>query len=296
MAVELSVIVPSYGLGENLSACLRSLSEQKTNLEYEIIVVDSSTDTGDEAIEKQFPHVRLIRSQTRLFPGGARNLGVRHAAANRLAFIDSDCIATTTWIRSAFQAIENGHTFTSGPVLDVYPIQPISWVDNRCQFADFQRGRPAGRIKHVPGCNLVFTKETWKVMNGFNEKFVTGEDGLIGAGFPGREPEMWFDPELVVHHHGRNNLRGFLQHQDTLGYHRGLLGLSVSASLEKIGWNPLLAWTMIPRRLVYFGLRTIQYNKGGLLRFILSTPLFLIGLTAWTIGFHRGVKRRLNRP
>ena len=66
----------------------------------------------------------------------------------------------------------------------------------------------------------------------------------------------------------------------------------VSNSLAIIGRHPLLAWTIVPRRMIYFGLRTLQYDIAGFPRFILSLPLFFNGLTAWAIAFHKGIIQR----
>jgi hypothetical protein len=46
------------------------------------------------------------------------------------------------------------------------------------------------------------------------------------------------------------------------------------------------------RRLAYVSWRTWQYDRPGLPRLILTSPLLLAGLVAWTRGFYGGIRDR----
>jgi GT2 family glycosyltransferase len=293
MAVELSVVIPCYGHAAELEGCLRALMDQQTHVDYEVIVVDSSPDSFIETVTSRFPRVRLIRSQTRLLQGRARNLGVRNAASDRIAFTDADCIPSPQWVEQAYQSMEKGNALIGGPITDAHPSHPIAWVDNRFQFSDFQRGRPAGKIKHIPSCNMALSKLLFDELGGFREDVQTGEDTLLTIQLGEQtQKDIWFNPSMAVQHHGRRIWHEFLAHQRLHGYYRGLLRLFISDSLDGLARNPMLVWTMVPRRLVYMGLRTLQYDPQGLLRFIISLPLIIIGLIVWTSGFYQGIMQR----
>ena len=74
--LQLSVIIASYNSEKTIEDCLKSLENQKTDKNFETIVVDSSTDGTATFVEKRFPDVRLYRFSERKFCGDARNFGI----------------------------------------------------------------------------------------------------------------------------------------------------------------------------------------------------------------------------
>lgn len=293
MLVDISVIIPCFGHGIELGGCLRALEAQQTKVKFEIIVVDSSSESQLEGLRRQFPRAQLIRSPSRLFPGAARNLGVRHAAGAHLAFLDADCVPSERWIEHAFLSLSMGHALIGGPILDVRSMGPIAWVDNHMQFADFQSGRPAGPGDHFPSCNLVVRRDVFAALGGYEEDTLTGEDAVFSKRAAQLFPQgMWFQPQLVVRHHGRRTLQGMLEHQQLLGRYRGRLGLAMTPAWNRLAGSPWFAGLALLRRLGYISLRTWQYDRRGLFRLVFFLPLLLSGLVAWTRGFYQGVHLR----
>ena len=65
--MELSIFIVSYNTREFTRSCLRSIIESPISVEYEIIVVDNaSADGSADMIERDFPEVRLLRSDVNL--------------------------------------------------------------------------------------------------------------------------------------------------------------------------------------------------------------------------------------
>ena len=90
-SVMVSVIIVNWNAREYLLQCLASLSSEVCRYAMEIIVVDNdSSDGSPEAVEAQFPHVRLFRSGGNLGFAKANNLGVSHSRGRYVAFINSD--------------------------------------------------------------------------------------------------------------------------------------------------------------------------------------------------------------
>jgi CDP-glycerol glycerophosphotransferase len=97
----LSLIIPVYNISGYLMPCLTSIAGQAFR-DIEIIAVDgASTDRSLEVLEKfATDESRLtIRSEERVGPGSARNIGAKHAQGRYLWFVDgddelaSDCLA-----------------------------------------------------------------------------------------------------------------------------------------------------------------------------------------------------------
>ena len=53
----LSVIMPSYNAEKTIETSLSSLLHQKTNKDFEVIVIDSSTDSTAKIIRENYPWV-----------------------------------------------------------------------------------------------------------------------------------------------------------------------------------------------------------------------------------------------
>jgi len=86
-----SVIIPAYNAAGHIGAALASVFAQSYT-DFEVIVInDGSTDSEqmELAIAPYLPRITYLKQQNR-GPSAARNLGIRHARGELLAFLDSD--------------------------------------------------------------------------------------------------------------------------------------------------------------------------------------------------------------
>ncbi len=118
---QVSVIIPSYNSCNTIAKSLAALHTQQTVVSFETIVIVSSSDGTAELIEHDFPGVKLIRSEQRLYPGAARNLGIAEASGEILAFTDADCIADPGWVEAIVQAHRSGESVIGGIVENANP-------------------------------------------------------------------------------------------------------------------------------------------------------------------------------
>src|SRR5215468_6248554 len=103
--IAISVVIPHLNQAENLKKCLASLAGQALDPDlFEIVVVDNGSVTAPEEVVAQYPRARLLRESSP-GPGPARNLGVRAASADMIAFIDADCIAHPQWLSAVIQTL-----------------------------------------------------------------------------------------------------------------------------------------------------------------------------------------------
>jgi glycosyltransferase involved in cell wall biosynthesis len=85
-----SVILPTYNRAHLLDRAIRSVLNQ-TYHDFELIVVDDSTDNTNEVVRSfNDPRIRYIRKQKKRSAAAARNIGIRAAKGEYLAFQDSD--------------------------------------------------------------------------------------------------------------------------------------------------------------------------------------------------------------
>jgi glycosyltransferase involved in cell wall biosynthesis len=104
----LSVIVPVYNTKEYLERCVNSIRNQ-TYTELEIILVDDgSTDKSGSLCEKIALEDRRVRVFHKENGGSssARNLGIKEARGNYIAFVDSDDYIEADMYAYLIEAIE----------------------------------------------------------------------------------------------------------------------------------------------------------------------------------------------
>jgi glycosyltransferase involved in cell wall biosynthesis len=86
---RISVIIPVYNQAEYLSEAIDSVLGQSLPAHEILVVDDGSTDRPEEGIAKYDKKVRLLRQENQ-GAGVARNLGIRNASGEYLAFLDAD--------------------------------------------------------------------------------------------------------------------------------------------------------------------------------------------------------------
>ncbi|WP_025742448.1 glycosyltransferase [Aquimarina pacifica] len=91
---EISVILPVYNGEAFLQECLRSIIDQTIQPKEIIVIDDGSQDQSKQIIEK-FKEVTYV-FQENAGVAAARNLGIKMAQGNLIAFIDQDDIWTHT--------------------------------------------------------------------------------------------------------------------------------------------------------------------------------------------------------
>ncbi len=99
MKADISVVIPIHNAEKTIIEALSSVVSQRLHEDdtLEIILVDDQSDDG--GIEKataflseKGANYKLLKTEERSGPGGARTLGVKNSGGNLIAFLDSDDI------------------------------------------------------------------------------------------------------------------------------------------------------------------------------------------------------------
>lgn len=163
-----SVVVCCYNAEKHLSKCLEALKAQ-TYHNFEIIVVDDgSTDRTSEVAKRH--SARLIRIDHRGLPA-ARNVGVKSAKGDVIAFTDADCVAEPRWLGKLVKELTSGdYAGVIGGTLKV--LNSESFVA-RCLGIRIE----SEPIKcYAGGYNMAYWKKVIERMNGFDSSFSRGGD------------------------------------------------------------------------------------------------------------------------
>jgi GT2 family glycosyltransferase len=88
---DVSIIIVNWNSKDFLRECLRSLRESGSSDRHEVIVVDNGSFDGcAEMLEREFPGVCFVQSETNLGFAKANNLGVARSTSRNLLFLNPD--------------------------------------------------------------------------------------------------------------------------------------------------------------------------------------------------------------
>jgi GT2 family glycosyltransferase len=174
-----SVIIPSYNRGQFITATLESVFAQEFR-DYEVIVVDDgSTDDTARRLEPFIGRIKLLH-QANQGPGAARNLGVRNANGEYIAFLDSDDLWFPWTLATYAQIIqEKDHpTLIAGTLryfqneTDLHEVafKPLALENYADYFSASQRGLYCGTGQMVVRRDAVLEN------GGFVETKINAED------------------------------------------------------------------------------------------------------------------------
>jgi GT2 family glycosyltransferase len=88
-----SIVIPTLDAGDMLLGCLESFDAGREDVEV-ILVDNASTDDSVERARARYPSIRVVRNETNRGYAAACNIGVRHATAPFVLFLNNDATIT----------------------------------------------------------------------------------------------------------------------------------------------------------------------------------------------------------
>jgi len=206
--VEATVVVPTRDRVASLRRTLLGLAAQRTDREWELVVVDdgSSPPVAQDLAEAP-PGWRLVRG-TGDGPARARNRGWREARGAVVLFTDDDVEPGPEWIESACAYLELH--------------QDAAGVEGPTESPPYDRLRSLSVESREPGgfltANLAFRRQVLERLGGFYESFPFAHcedyDLAFRAELVG---PIGFAPGMRVLHHPRGMSAGQLARRGRLG-------------------------------------------------------------------------------
>src|SRR2546428_760297 len=214
----LTVIIPCYNSERTIRQCLNSIISQQTDVEFDVIVVDSSSDQTAQIVEHEFPSVRLIKLNERAFAGVARNVGIRATRAPYCLMIDSDCVAEPDLIERAMaRHREDNYAAVGGSLANGTPQSISGTIGYLIEFKEFMPSAPMRLVQSVPTANVTYRRETLERYGCFDEVMWLAEDILLHWKMFHAGERILFDPSIKVQHLNKTGWRQVLYYQIDLG-------------------------------------------------------------------------------
>lgn len=194
-----SIVVATHNRARSLDRLLHSLTQQRTDLSFEVIVVDdASTDETPgvlDAAARDLPlDLHVLRLDANGGPATARNRGWRAARSELVCFTDDDCVPHAGWVDGLVQASE-GADIVQGRTVPAPDQAKHRGPFSHTMTVPFEDGL-------YSTCNIAYRRSTLEAVGGFDEAFTMayGEDTDLAWRAIDKGASTAFVAEAVVEH------------------------------------------------------------------------------------------------
>jgi len=221
---RVSIVIACPGDSWMLQECLRAIAAQ-TYRNFEVIVLP------DEAgvVERSSAISTIPTGKVR--PAEKRNIGIRAAKGEIVAFIDDDAYPDAHWLEYAIKYFGDETIGAVGgpgvtPPNDPYLAQIGGRVyDNPLVSGTYRYRYRAGGVRRdvddYPSCNLFVRTSLLRQIGGYRTDFWPGEDTLLCKDIIDAGARIVYDPWVIVYHHRRALLGAHLRQLGRYAFHRG---------------------------------------------------------------------------
>lgn len=283
-----TVIVITLDRAEYLQRCLTCLHAQSL-LPDQIIVVDSSKDVRALAVVKAFPNVVYLRNECGMGRMTAsRNIGLKHALGDVIAFVDDDAFAHSQWLANLLEPYADPSAGAVGG-------RALNGQPNEAELGKSEIGRlypngtltgyfaadPGGPVDvdHIIGCNMSFRRVVLAKLGGFREDFSgfssLREDSDMSLRVKRLGYRIIFCPGAVVDHVGAPQVKGTrFDVRYTYYVERNHLSMLV----RNFGLTSPIIWRYLLHNSRAANLELVRRSGGAMVRFVARMSGMVVGV------------------
>lgn len=206
---EVSIILVAFNSGDDLFACLESLSRQSTD-DFECILVDNASDDLGDLSKYDVAYHRLDRNYGLSY---GRNYGVQHASGQIMLFLDDDVIARGDLVEVVKKAFSDSAIVgVRGRVIPKTERNVYNYLARH-----YDLGNTCVEFPLVTECNIAVRRGALLSVGGFDSSLF-GHEGLELSYRLRRLGRIVYMPNAVVYHDFGDDLKHFLTKQYRHGY------------------------------------------------------------------------------
>ena len=198
----ISVIIPHYNDLANLERCMRLLAAQTLpQSQFEIVVADNNSRCGLQEVERVCGEFARVVPAPIQGAGAARNAAVEASRGRYLAFINSDCRATPTWLEHGLAALSSAQIVGGRVEVDYEDPAHPSAVEAFEKVFAFNFKRYIEQLGFSGSGNMFVSREIFDRVGGF--RGLVAEDVDWGRRAVAGNYRFRYAPDVVVSHPAR---------------------------------------------------------------------------------------------
>ena len=221
--MDISIIIVNYNSGDFLYNCIKSIQENITGVDVEVIAVDNASSDNSFTCCRTLVNDRLhlIQSDTNLGFSKANNLAAKQAKGLILHFLNPDTRVGIEVSSDYRQIIDS----TKKAELACY-VNPLKNRDGSIRYERNWQLTPENDLKHLLisnstryyyiGASIILPREVYNIIGGWNEAmFMYGEDADLFYQLDRYHIPTVEMPAIVYHYGGVSSAKTFtgIQHE-----------------------------------------------------------------------------------
>jgi len=223
--MTVSIIIAVKTWQKNLEECV-SKCQELDYPDFEILVLP------DEPINKDLSSygIKIIPTGP-VSPAKKRDIALKYAQGEILAFIDDDAYPTKDWLKNAIKNFSDPQVVAVGGPATTPSDDTLRQKASGLVYASFlvsgqyrYRYIPKHKIEvdDYPSCNFLVRKTVFEELGGFDTVFWPGEDTKLCLDITKKlSQKIIYDPQVIVYHHRRPLFLGHLKQIANYALHRG---------------------------------------------------------------------------
>ena len=221
---KISIIIPVRTITNYLRESLPFLLDLDYK-NYEVLIFTDEKET----LECESSKIKVIPSG-KVGPAEKRNLALKYATGEILAFLDDDAYPTKNWLTNAQKAFSSEYCGVGGPSITPPNENFMATVSGDVLSSFLTSGGTVHRhtpqnarvVDDYPTVNLFVMKKDFESVGGFSPEFWPGEDTKLCLDLINQTgKKIFYSPDVLVYHHRRELFTPHLKQISRYGMHRG---------------------------------------------------------------------------
>lgn len=182
MEIVISVVIPTYNRRHSLSRCLEALENQSLSRDkFEVIIVnDGSSDDTKEFLSGYNSSSGLnlvIFNNENQGPAVSRNMAIKAAKGEFIAFTDDDCVPQERWLKDLLEEFPKNPKCAGvgGKILRLHDTVLSRYID---EITPLDHQTEENEINFLVTANAMYRRSVLLEVDGFDTRFLWagGED------------------------------------------------------------------------------------------------------------------------
>jgi glycosyltransferase involved in cell wall biosynthesis len=221
--MKVSIIIPVREINDYIRESIPYILKQ-TYKDFEIIIFP------DSASNETFDMTKVIPTGP-MGPAAKRDLSLKHATGEILAFMDDDAYPREDWLENAVIHFGNSDiAAVGGPAVTPKTNNIFQKASGGVFETKLGGGNLAFRyipkskmfVDDYPSVNLLVRKSVFREVGGFDSHYYPGEDTKLCLDITKNlGKKIFYDPEVYVWHHRRELFKPHLKQIGNYAIHRG---------------------------------------------------------------------------
>lgn len=208
---KVSIIVTVKNEEKYVADLLDSIAKLDYSGDLETIFIDGESTDKTHEIILRYPFVKLIVQKCNLPQG--RNIGIKNANGELIAFTDGDCVVDKDWIKNVVKnfgeqpgtGVVGGAfipAFSHGLVTQFFIYEAGTTLPAKSGFASYD---------NIGGGNMACRRDVLDKAGGFDERFIQGDDLDLNFRVSNLGYKLFFDNDVKVYHKYRTTFKEALK-------------------------------------------------------------------------------------